>query len=170
MTTMGTTSWRRWPVLAVVLLSVLLPTAATAAVSGVSWKKPVVSTPKWSIVFSPTAPTAATRGPVEVPLDGDSFVYGGNNGTVALRSGFTVTMPMSATGGATAQLEQCSVAWDTAGNICPGTVSVVAVTDGANVYALPSSYPAGYSIQFRVHPTAGGAGNTLTLGATVRWH
>jgi hypothetical protein len=155
---------------AVVLLGVLAPTAASAGVSVVTWTKPAVSTPKWSIVFAATPPTPATSGALQVPLDADSFVYGGNNGTVGLRSGFTVTMPMSATGGATAELQQCTVAWDPVANVCPGSMTVVAVTNGANVYALPSTYPVNYSIEFRVHPTANGVGNSLTLGATVRWH
>jgi hypothetical protein len=154
---------------ALLLCAVLAPTGAGATTAARWTQNSATSAARWAVVFTSSAnPAASTTGALTVPLNGDSFVFGTNTG-VGLGPRFTVHMPMTATGGATAELQQCSGAWDTVANTCAGSVSVVAVTGGANVYPLPTSYPSGYSIRFRVHPTALGTGNTVTVGATVRF-
>jgi hypothetical protein len=154
-------------------LSLLAPGIAHAALGSTRSAGEAVTVARWSVVMTvgtaTTNPvTPSTTGAVTVPLDGDSFVWGNNNGTATLNNGFRITLPMTATGGATAELDQCSGgSWDEVADTCSGTVTSVAVTGGTNPYTLSSGYPPGYGIRFRVHPLTDGAGNTVTIGASV---
>jgi hypothetical protein len=154
-------------------LVLLAPGAAQAALGSTRSGTEAVAVARWSVVITVGTTTSnpvttATTGAVTVPLDADSFVYGNNNGTATLDNGYRITLPMTATGGATAELDQCSGGtWDEVADTCSGTVTSVAVTGGTNLYTLSTGYPPGYGIRFRVHPLASGAGNTVTIGASV---
>jgi hypothetical protein len=154
-------------------LLLLAPGIAQAALGSTRVATQGVAVARWSVVMTVGTPTSnpvtpGTTGAVTVPLDADSFVWGNNNGTATLDNGYRITLPMTATGGATAELDQCSGgSWDEVADTCSGTVTSVAVTGGTNPYTLTSGYPPGYGIRFRVHPLAYGAGNTVTVGASV---
>jgi hypothetical protein len=125
---------------------------------------------RWAVMFTSAPPTWSATGPATEPLDSDTFPYFTNFSSVALTSTFSFTMPMSATGGATAQLEQCNTGWDTTNNVCAGTITPLAYTGQTNPVTFTGSLPTNTYIRFRLHPTANGAGNTATLHATVTNH
>jgi hypothetical protein len=143
---------------------------ALAAVNAVARNGVSFYSARWIVMFTSAPPTWSASGPATEPLDADTFPYFTNFSSVALTPTFSFTMPMSATGGATAQLEQCSTGWDTVNNLCAGTVTAFAYTGQTNPLSFTGSLPANTYIQFRLHPTANGAGNTATLNASVTNH
>jgi hypothetical protein len=167
------TKFRRRRIVAPVVLFVAVAFGAGTALAGVN----AVArngfgfySARWAVMFTSAPPTWSATGPATEPLDSDTFPYFTNFSSVALSSTFSFTMPMSATGGATAQLEQCSTGWDTTNNVCAGTITPFAFTGQTNPLTFTGSLPANTYIRFRLHPTANGAGNTATLHATVTNH
>ena len=57
--------------------------------------------------------------------------------------------------------------WDTATGVCNGTIGTVAYPNASTVNVLPASYPPGAAVRLKMHVTAGGAGNSATMGVTV---
>jgi hypothetical protein len=154
-----------------------LPAAdALAGLAATTARSQSVGVPKWSVVLSAGTATSSTTGAPMPRLDGDTYWWISNNGTATLDPRFTVTLLVATTGGASAQLEQCSGPaalvqnnWDETAGACTGTgsVSVIAYANTPTPYVLPASYPPGAAMRLRLHVTADGAGNTATLNVTV---
>jgi hypothetical protein len=163
---------RRRIVLPGVLFVIVVLGAGTAlgAVNAVARTGVSFYSARWAVMFTSVPPTWSATGPADEPLDSDTFPYFTNFSSVPLSPRFSFTMPMSATGGATAQLEQCSTGWDTTNDACAGTISAFAYTGQANAVTFTGSLPASTYVRFRLHPTANGAGNTATLQATITNH
>jgi hypothetical protein len=163
--------------LAVAAVLGVSPTAsALAGLGAVTAKSQSVGVPKWSAVISAAAATPATTGAPTAALDNDTYWWISNNGTATLDPHFTVTLTVVTTGGASAQLEQCSGPpnlvqdnWDQSTGTClgTGTLSVIAYANTPTPYVLPASYPVGAAVRLRLHVTANGAGNTAALNVTV---
>jgi hypothetical protein len=149
---------------------------ALAGLGAVTVKSQSAGVPKWSVVFSDVTATPATTGAANPGLDNDTYWWISNNGTATLDPHFTVTITIVTTGGASAQLEQCSGPpnlvqnnWDESAGTClgTGTMSVIAYANTPTPYVLPASYPVTAAMRLRLHVTGNGAGNTATLNVTV---
>jgi hypothetical protein len=128
-----------------------------------------VTSATWSVVISADPATTGTSGAPTAALGANSFWWITNNGTATLSPLFGLTIQITTTGGAAAQLEECAGGtWNTVADTCSGTVNVIAAPNATTAYVLPTAYPAGAALRLRLHVTAGGAGQTAVLSTQIR--
>lgn len=176
---LGRARWRarRVGTVLLVVIAALLCAQVGPALAGLSAtrvKAQTVRSAKWSVVFSAAPATTSTTGTPTTSLDTDTYWWISNNGTTTLSPSYSVTISLTTTDGATAQLEECRGVetyvtnnWDESTGACTGVVNVVAYSGTPANYVVPAHYPAGAAIRWRVHVTAGVPGATATLSVTV---
>ncbi|MGX5653392.1 hypothetical protein ACWKWC_01295 [Geodermatophilus nigrescens] len=159
----------RAALVAVVVLGLALGAepAAVASVRATAAKASAVSTPRWSVVATTAVASSSSSGPLTVSLAADSFVSASNNGSTPIDGAYTVRFVATATGGAAAEVQQCSATWSESTNTCPGTITVVASTTAAATWTVPGYFPPGSGVRLRIHPVVSAPQETLRLSVAV---